>query len=143
MRASRSLIVNPIAGDTLVIDLESLAFKGRWILPNLVGGVDQMRDIDRAVLLKKSVTTQEGGLVPPEWAGDALLDRDVERHAAGRLNDFAQPVGVDAVLELGARVGNQRCSEDRVDAREDIGGTTTDHNAAQQPSGTLEHLSPP
>ena len=54
MRASRSLIVNPIAGDTLVIDLESLAFKGRWILPNLVGGVDQMRDIDRAVLLKKS-----------------------------------------------------------------------------------------
>ena len=48
MRASRSLIVNPIAGDTLVIDLESLAFKGRWILPNLVGGVDQMRDIDRA-----------------------------------------------------------------------------------------------
>ena len=102
-----------------------------------------MRDIDRAVLLKKSVTMQEGGRVHPEWAGDALLDRDVERHAAGRLNDFAQPVGVDAVLELGARVGNQRCSEDRVDAREDIGGTTTDHNAAQQPSGTLEHLSPP
>jgi hypothetical protein len=60
MRASRSLIVNPIAGDTLVIDLESLAFKGRWILPNLVGGVDQMRDIDRAVLLKKSVTVVFG-----------------------------------------------------------------------------------
>ena len=48
------MIVNFIAGDTLVIDLESLAFKGRWILPNLVGGVDQMCDIDRAVLLKKS-----------------------------------------------------------------------------------------
>jgi hypothetical protein len=43
-----------IAGDTLVTALESLAFKGRWILPNLVGGVDQVRDIDRAVLLKKS-----------------------------------------------------------------------------------------
>ena len=65
MCASRSLIVNPIAGDTLVIDLESLAFKGRWILPNLVGGVDQMRDIDRAVLLKKSVTVVLGASTPP------------------------------------------------------------------------------
>jgi hypothetical protein len=48
------LIFNPIAGDTLVTALESLAFKGRWIFTNLVGGVDQMRDIDRAVLLKRS-----------------------------------------------------------------------------------------
>ena len=52
--ASRSLILNPIAGHTLVTDLESRAFKGGWGFTNLVGGVDQMRDIDRAVLLKKS-----------------------------------------------------------------------------------------
>ena len=62
--ASRSLIFNPIAGDTLVTDLESLAFKGRWIFTNLVGGVDQVRDIDRAVLLKKCVTVVFGASTP-------------------------------------------------------------------------------
>jgi len=51
--ASRSLIFNSIAGDTLVTDLESRAFKGGWGFTNLVGGVDQVPDIDRAVLLKK------------------------------------------------------------------------------------------
>jgi hypothetical protein len=47
------LILNPIAGHTLVTDLESLAFMGHWIFTTLVGGVHQVRDIDRVVLLQE------------------------------------------------------------------------------------------
>jgi hypothetical protein len=60
----RSLIRNPIAAETLVTDLESFAYKGRWIFTNLVGGVDQVRDIDRAVLFKKCVTVVFGASTP-------------------------------------------------------------------------------
>ena len=78
------MIFNFIAGDTLVTALESLAFKGRWILPNLVGGVDQMRDIDRAVLLKKSVTVVFG-------ASTRLFDAQLARTASATCSDGWPP----------------------------------------------------
>ena len=62
------MIFNSITGDTLVTDLESRAFKGGWGFTNLVGGVDQVRDIDRAVLLKKCVRSCSA---PPRFFFDA------------------------------------------------------------------------
>jgi hypothetical protein len=56
--------------------------------------------IDVCGLLRAS---QEGGRLHSQWAGDTLLDGDVEHRAAGRLDDSAQPFGVDAVLERGAQ----------------------------------------
>jgi hypothetical protein len=45
-----------------------------------------------------AVIRQERGVVHAERAGDVFLDHHVQRGAAGRLDDFAQPVGVDAVV---------------------------------------------
>ncbi len=62
--ASRSLILNPIAGHTLVTDLESLAFMGRWIFTTLVGGVHQVPISTAWSCFKKCVTVVFGASGP-------------------------------------------------------------------------------
>lgn len=86
---------------TLVTDLESLAFKGRWIFTNLVGGVDQVRDIDRAVLLKKCVTVVFGASTP-------LFDAQFGKDGFGYLQrwlatkELTEPARTFSLEEVGA-----------------------------------------
>ena len=56
----------------------------------------------------------------PQRPEDVLGEVVVERLAARRLDHEAEPVGVDAVLVLRARVGDERRGEDRVGAREHV-----------------------
>jgi NADPH2:quinone reductase len=68
-------IFNHVAGETLVKDLNALAFRGRWICTNLLDGVDAVRDIDPLVLLAKCVRIAFGSsgqeVNTPAW-NDAL-----------------------------------------------------------------------
>jgi hypothetical protein len=95
------LIFNPIAGDTLVTDLESLAFKGGWGFTNLVGGVDQVRDIDRAVLLKKCVTVVFGASTP---LFDAQFGKDGfgYRQRWMATKELTEPARTFSLEEVGA-----------------------------------------
>jgi hypothetical protein len=61
------------------------------------------------------------GVGHAERLGDAGGDRLVQATAAGCLHHPAQPVGVDPVDELRARVGDHRGVEDHARAREHVG----------------------
>ena len=64
----------------------------------------------------------EGRLVHAERPGDPVLDRDVERHPARRLDDLAEPVGVDPVDVRVPGSASSGAVKIDIDAGEDVGG---------------------
>lgn len=89
------MIFNFIAGDTLVTALESLAFKGRWIFTNLVGGVDQC-----AISTARSCSRSRDGRVWRLHASLTVRQGYLQRWLATK--ELTEPARTFSLEEVGA-----------------------------------------